>query len=99
MAVLHPVSRVKFPPRTRSILFADHISGTQRLESGNTLICSGIEGRFFEVTSQGETVWEYVNPFTSVGKNGKINNEVFRCERYESAYLSDAQVGAGSAAP
>lgn len=83
----------------RDVLFADHISGAQRLESGNTLICSGTEGRFFEVTPAGDIVWEYVNPFTSIGPGGKESNEVFRCERYESAYLSDAQVGASSAAP
>ncbi|MCK5828320.1 aryl-sulfate sulfotransferase, partial [Candidatus Bipolaricaulota bacterium] len=71
---------------SRDILFADHISGAQRLESGNTLICSGTEGRFLEVTPLGNIVWEYVNPFTSIGKNGKPSNEVFRCEQYESDY-------------
>lgn len=39
--------------------FADHISGVQRLASGNTLICDGPNGRFFEVTPDGEVVWEY----------------------------------------
>jgi hypothetical protein len=43
--------------------FAGHISGAQRLPNGNTLICSGEEGRFFEVDRRGRTVWEYVNPF------------------------------------
>jgi len=67
--------------------FADHISGAQRLESGNTLICSGTDGRFFEVTPDSETVWEYVNPFTSTGPNGKESNEVFRCESYSAGYI------------
>lgn len=35
------------------------ISGAERLASGNTLICSGAQGRFFEVTPGGEIVWEY----------------------------------------
>jgi hypothetical protein len=39
--------------------FADHISGVQRLSNGNTLICNGTEGIFFEVTSDGEIVWQY----------------------------------------
>ena len=65
--------------------FSDHISGAQRLENGNTLICSGVEGRFFEVTPGGETVWEYVNPFTWMTPRG-LSNEVFRCERYEPTY-------------
>ena len=39
--------------------FADHISGSQRLANGNTLITYGTGGRLFEVTSSGEVVWEY----------------------------------------
>ncbi len=39
------------------------ISGAQRLPNGNTLVCSGAQGRFFEVTREGEIVWEYWNPF------------------------------------
>jgi len=40
-----------------------HISGAQRLSNGNTLICDGPAGRLFEITSDGETVWEYLNPY------------------------------------
>jgi hypothetical protein len=39
--------------------FANHISSAQRLSNGNTLICSGNQGMFFEVTSGGEIVWQY----------------------------------------
>ena len=77
------------------VLFADHISGAQRLENGNTLICSGTEGRFFEVTPSGDIVWEYINPYTSTGPGNKESNEVFRCE---AVYLSLAQVGTSSVA-
>jgi hypothetical protein len=35
------------------------ISGAQRLPNGNTLICSGANSRFFEVTPAGKIVWEY----------------------------------------
>jgi len=82
--------------------FADHISGAQRLGSGNTLICSGTEGRFFEVTPDNEIVWEYVNPYTSV-KNGKESNEVFRCDAYSAAFLGQdlgeaAEIGPSSVA-
>jgi Spy/CpxP family protein refolding chaperone len=38
------------------------ISGVQRLPNGNTLICSGANGTFFEVTPDKEVVWKYVNP-------------------------------------
>ncbi len=53
--------------------FSDKISGAQRLPDGNTLICVGDEGWFFEVGPDGESVWEY---FVEKGKG------VFRAERY-----------------
>lgn len=43
--------------------FSFFISGTQRLANGHTFICSGKQGRFFEVTPAGEIVWEYYNPY------------------------------------
>ncbi|MFH1740388.1 MAG: aryl-sulfate sulfotransferase [bacterium] len=50
--------------------FSGHISGAQRLPNGNTLICSGETGTLFEVTEEGEVVWEYVNPNRSAGRFG-----------------------------
>jgi len=44
--------------------YSSHISGTERLPNGNTLICVGIQGRIFEVTPQGKTVWDYLNPIS-----------------------------------
>jgi len=38
------------------------ISGAHRLPDGHTLITSGAQGRFFEVTPEGEIVWEYWSP-------------------------------------
>jgi hypothetical protein len=43
--------------------YSDRISNARRLPNGNTLINEGMFGRFFEVTSVGEVVWEYVNPY------------------------------------
>jgi hypothetical protein len=40
--------------------FSFYISSAQRLPNGNTLIDEGSTGRIFEVTTEGETVWEYV---------------------------------------
>jgi hypothetical protein len=39
--------------------YSSHFSGAQRLTSGNTLICNGEQGKIFEVTPQGSTVWQY----------------------------------------
>jgi hypothetical protein len=55
-------------PNKRSF-FADFISGAHRLANGNTFICSGPQGRFFEVTPKGDIVWEYKNPFSGDASN------------------------------
>lgn len=51
----------------RTAFYGSEISGTQRLPNGNTLACEGTTGRFFQVTSAGEMVWEYVNPVANAG--------------------------------
>ena len=49
------------------------ISGCQRLPNGNTLICEGEKGNFFEVTSEKEKIWEYTNPYPNY-----LLNRVFK---------------------
>ena len=44
--------------------FAPFISGAHRTEGGHTVICSGPDGRFFEIDADGDIVWEYLNPFS-----------------------------------
>ena len=55
--------------------FAQNISGAQRLPNGNTLICSGPDGYFFEVTPDGDTVWNYTT-----------QGSCFNIERYAPDY-------------
>jgi hypothetical protein len=50
-----------------SDFFSAHLGGADRLPNGNTLVCEGVTGRFFEVTSDGDVVWEYVNPVNADG--------------------------------
>jgi Arylsulfotransferase (ASST) len=90
----NPFSRVvELDPRTRTTVweyrgkprytfFSPHISGAQRLPSGNTLICEGQWGRLFEVTPEAAIVWEYVSPFMGPDRNDDPSNEVFRAYRY-----------------
>lgn len=61
--------------------YAYMISGAQRIANGNTVICDGKQGRFFEVTYEKETIWEYVNPYPTPSLN-----DVFTIERYASNY-------------
>jgi len=70
--------------------FSNIISGVQRLPNGNTLICEGVGGRFFEVDTNGTTVWEYINPVNGSGpmtqEDAISDNNVFRCTRYTPDY-------------
>jgi hypothetical protein len=56
------------------------ISGCERLPNGNTLITEGATGRLFEVTTEGETVWEYVSPWLLPSRFGPTS-AVFRAYR------------------
>jgi hypothetical protein len=49
----------------------------QRLPNGNTLICSGDQGRTFEVTRDGEIVWEWFNPMIT----GRRRVQIYRMMR------------------
>ena len=52
-----------------SSFYASYISGAHRLPDGNTLICDGPAGRFFEVTPEKETMWQYINPYPLMSLN------------------------------
>jgi hypothetical protein len=55
--------------------YGSNISGTQRLQNGNTLITEGPGGRMFEVTKENKIVWEYIYPqFTGA----QSTNSVYR---------------------
>lgn len=60
------------------------ISSARRLPNGNTLIDEGMNGRLFQVTPQGEIVWEYVNPYftrEALGEGRPVTtNWVFRAQ-------------------
>lgn len=77
------------PPQS---FYGSMISGCQRLPNGNTLICEGTKGRVFEVTMDGEIVWEYTNPFYAPHGDPKTfvgwrhSNTLFRCYRYMPDY-------------
>lgn len=59
---------------------ANFISGCERLPNGNTLICDGPSGHFFEVSMQGDIIWSYnnIDPYPGC--------RVFRIRRYYSPF-------------
>lgn len=77
------------------LFFGFNTSGSQRQPNGNTLITDGPHGRTFEVTPQGDIVWDYVNPFFGgAGHRHGVSAagfqtdawRFFRAERYEPTY-------------
>ncbi|NVO09244.1 MAG: aryl-sulfate sulfotransferase [Bacteroidales bacterium] len=82
-------------------LYSENISGANRLPNGNTIICSGTIGRFIEVTTTGEIVWEYICPVQKTGpmvqgtlpdadpaRAGETMNSVFRVYKYPVTYAA-----------
>ena len=70
--------------------YGQNISGAQRLSNGNTIICIGPKGDFFEIDSMKNTVWHYINPIMQSGiatqGTTPTMNSVFRCSLYEPSY-------------
>ncbi len=89
-----PYSRiVEINPETNEIVwsyedspkynfFSPYLSGTSRLENGNTLITEGSTGRIFQVTPEGEVVWEYISPLFKPHHTGFDSNAVYKATYY-----------------
>jgi hypothetical protein len=69
--------------------FAAYYSGAQRLHNGNTLITEGNTGRVFEVTREGEIVWEYINEHDA----GMFGNMLYRAYRVPKSWVENAMNG------
>jgi len=60
------------------------VSNAQRLPNGNTLICEGWANRIFEITQQGEIVWDFISTFnTMAGTEG-----IYHAYRYSPEHVS-----------
>ena len=75
------------------LFYSNLISGAQRLKNGNTLITEGHGGRVFEVTYEGEIVWEYISPYED-GRAPRATdpNSVYRAYRVPSSWVPDYKV-------
>jgi outer membrane protein assembly factor BamB len=80
--------------------FSPRMGNAQRLPNGNTLVCESSYGRVFEVTQEGEIVWEYVNPFFGrpffSGPPNTEGNLVFRALRYSAEEIARAKAATGA---
>jgi hypothetical protein len=60
-------------------------AGAERMPNGNTVICDSWTGRIFEVTYEGELVWEYISPFIGY-QVGMTTTMMWRAHRYLPDY-------------
>ena len=90
----------KYQDRPARNFYSPRMGNAQRLPNGNTLLCESSFGRFFEVTKDGEIVWEYVNPFFGrpffAGSPDTQGNLVFRALRYSAEEIARAKATAGA---
>ena len=59
------------------------LGSARRLPNGHTLICEAMRGRIFQVTPNGEIVWEYVNPHfgkVALGEREITTNFIYRAQ-------------------
>lgn len=96
-----PVWRYQADPP--GALYANHISGTQRLPNGDTLVCSGNSGDLFEVTPAGAVVWRYKSPVgrSGIAAQGSLprDPDMFRAVRFaaDSPQLAGLALSPGDA--
>lgn len=76
----------QYPKDTKNSyqFFSYFISGVQRLPNSNTFITEGMDGRIFEVTREGEIVWEFVDPNINVTTGRSL---VYRATKYPVDYF------------
>ncbi len=89
-------SRVlEFQPLSKKIVweyntadfFTDTHGSQQRLNNGNTLIIEANKGRAFEVTTDKQIVWEFLNP-NKTGKENDLIAAIFAMYHIDSTFTS-----------
>jgi len=73
------------PPWT---FFSSCVSNAQRLPNGNTLITEGMNGRIFQVTPQGQVVWEYLTPYEDYAVAGEPEVKVVTADGVDRPTLT-----------
>ena len=70
--------------------YGDALGSAQMLTDGNIIVCNGPSGDFFEIDSNKNVLWRYINPVngdTSIAQGSNpASNAVFRCIQYDASY-------------
>lgn len=51
-----------------SSFYSPFISGAHRMSNGHTFVTEGARGRFFEVNTKGQVIWEYLTPYAGTAR-------------------------------
>jgi len=90
---------IEFDPATQEVVwvyegneehpfYSEKSGANQRLPNGNTLITESNAGRVFEVTADGEIVWEFLNP-ARAGDEDQFIATLFEMERLPADFPLD----------
>jgi len=83
---LNPVTECmewEYHAEPKESFFSKTMSSAQRLPNGNTLICEAEKNRIFEITPEGEIVWDFISDFNT--KTGC--DLIYRATRYSPEYI------------
>jgi hypothetical protein len=92
----------EYTAANKTDFFSSTISGAERLANGNTLICAGEQGRIFEVSADGEIVWEYISPYEQLARPDDRSgppDDGLRSRRFRDSPASQPQVRGRPHAP
>ena len=87
MVELNPLTREivwEYKAPTPTEFYTRARGSSQRLGNGNTLITNTKSGQVFEVTPEGEIVWEFLSP--QLNEKGH-RATIVRMKRYELAFV------------
>lgn len=82
-----PLSKKIVWEYTAADFFTDTHGSEQRLSNGNTLIIEANKGRAFEVTTDKQIVWEFLNP-NKTGKENDLIAAIFAMYRIDPSFTS-----------
>ncbi|MDD5254887.1 MAG: arylsulfotransferase family protein [Candidatus Omnitrophica bacterium] len=83
---LNPITECmewEYHAEPKESFFSKTMSSAQRLPNGNTLICEAEKNRIFEITPEGEIVWDFISDFNT--KTGC--DLIYRATRYSPGYV------------
>jgi hypothetical protein len=73
------------------IFYSDVMGSAQMLTDGNIVVCYATAGNFFEIDSNKNVLWRYINPVNAdtILTQGAMpaDNSCFRCTQYDPSYV------------